>query len=116
MLLVKHSQETCEAAWHFAKHLDITYKIWSELSDFKANRLRLNEPRTILNAVLLDRYSSSKQPSLSSSAAVFDECKSLLNEHYEQAMISLDELDNDNSEKEAIASLKSILIFMRDSI
>ncbi len=125
MLLVKHSQHMCHAAWMFAKHLDITYKIWSELTDFKANKTRLNEPRSVLNAIFVDKYSATCEDTLvpdnncddeNIGRLVYDECKSLLNEHYEQAMESLDELDNESSEKEAVASLKSILVFMRDSI
>lgn len=47
---------------------------------------------------------------------VFNDCKDLLNNHYELAMKSLTQLENEHSEIEALSSLKSILNVMKNTI
>jgi hypothetical protein len=47
---------------------------------------------------------------------VLNDCKLLFEDHYNMAMQDLKLLENENSEQEAIASLKSILNLMKSSI
>ena len=47
---------------------------------------------------------------------VLNDCKLLFEDHYNLAMQDLKLLENENSEQEAIASLKSILNLMKSSI
>jgi hypothetical protein len=47
---------------------------------------------------------------------VLNDCKDLLNTHYELAMKSLSQLENENSELEAIISLKSILNVIKNTV
>ena len=54
LILAQHPPNVQEAAFSFAKHLDITYKIWLELNDFKKDSSLVGKPDTLMNAVYLD--------------------------------------------------------------
>jgi hypothetical protein len=150
MVLVSHPQWLQDTAWDFAKHLDISHKIWSDIVDVRRGKKSLDTENTIVNAIYRDKYqskvehylglqkteqsnlSSASSPSMMSSIYarfssteqsvdnelienVIKDCKSLFNKHYNTALASLDQLDNEHSEKDAISSLKSILHVMKES-
>ncbi len=61
MLLVSHSPKLQEIAWNFAKNLDITHKIWSDLlKDLNQNNKNtfylFEKEDSILNAIYKDKY------------------------------------------------------------
>jgi hypothetical protein len=162
MLLVSHPPSLQDTAWDFAKQLDITHKIWSDVIDLRRGKTGLDTDKTILNAIYRDKYQTSENDldlerqqreranaaaaSASASASssfissiysrfstnpasdtdrrdnselaenVVRDCKLLFDEHYKQAVVSLDQLENEFSQREAIDSLKSILNVMRGSV
>jgi geranylgeranyl pyrophosphate synthase len=155
---VKHSPRLQEIAWHFARHLDLAHKIWSDLSDFRQDYKLINKSDTLMSAIYRDKYATepiegetrvqtSKKvqsaarsssystliSSLYSSASysareqrsavnellyekIYSDCKILFQNHYDMAFKSLDELENENSEKEAVESLRSILHVMNETV
>lgn len=57
LLLVKHSPKIQEAAANFARNLDLAYKIWSDLIDFKKDcNYTINKSESIVNAIYKDKY------------------------------------------------------------
>ena len=67
MLLAQHSPKLQQVAWNFAKHLDITHKIWSDLCDFSREKSLLtnNKSENILNAIYNDKYKQIDESTLS---------------------------------------------------
>lgn len=136
LLLVSHSPNLQETAWSFAKHLNLAHRVWSDLVDLKQDQKMLeSDQETILYAIYKDRYGQQDvkkvlmSSSSSSTTAVDDssldsrsqtelinDCKLIFTEHYQLAMSSLAELENEHSEREAIGSLRSILNVMKDTI
>jgi len=98
------------------------YKDMSESSNLvkvKAVNIQ-NTSKSFTN--IATSYLSSLYPSSSNetnellNSYVLNDCKLLFEDHYNLAMQNLEQLENENSEKEAIASLKSILNLMKSSI
>lgn len=150
LLLVKHSPKLQHTAWEFAKNLDLTHKVWSDLADFKNDYKVLNKTETIVNAIYRDKYEKEPiemdriEPPTGSSwstsysnliSAVYpafsreqrvvneilyekliNECRSIFWKHYNVAFESLNQLENENSEKEAVESLRSILNVMKQTV
>lgn len=144
MMLVSQPPKLQQVAWNFAMNLDITYKIWSDLREFKKDESVLNKSDTILNAIFKDKYekdlnfvhtqnntegfslvsslystfSSTSSKSLNQNLVknIFTDCKFIFQNHYKLAMESLDQLENEFSEKDAVASLKSILNVMKNTV
>ena len=58
MLLAQHSPKLQQVAWNFARNLDISHKIWSDLIDFSQDKIVLsnNNSENILNAIYNDKY------------------------------------------------------------
>lgn len=140
--------------------MDISYKIWLELADFKLNESKLTLRRdSLMNAIYLDTLSESQMArasALNSSSSttsttstststtqtkqepeeeeensstisfstldstlrekIVDECKHLFDNHFNQAIQSLNLLENEFSEREALSSLRSIMSLMKKSI
>ena len=73
------------------------------------------------SATILEHQHQQQQPSSNLNIQtlnefVLNDCKDLLNTHYELAMKSLSQLENENSELEAIISLKSILNVIKNTV
>ena len=73
------------------------------------------------SATILEHQHQQQQPSFNLNIQtlnefVLNDCKDLLNTHYELAMKSLSQLENENSELEAIISLKSILNVIKNTV
>ncbi|CAF0791678.1 unnamed protein product [Brachionus calyciflorus] len=136
MLLVKHNSYLQEIAWNFAFHLDITYRIWSDLYNFKQDEAIVNNPDSVLNAIYKDKYEldnpkldlDEKKSFLTSLIDfgqgqenvllknLFEDCKLIFQNHHKLAMTNLEQLENEYSQKDAIASLKSILNVMKNTV
>jgi hypothetical protein len=71
---------------------------------------------TIDSSAIVQQQESSNINIQTLNEFVLNDCKDLLNTHYELAMKSLTELENENSEFEAIVSLKSILNVIKNSV
>ena len=136
MLLVKHNSYLQEIAWNFAFHLDITYRIWSDLYNFKQDEAIVNNPDSVLNAIYKDKYELDnpkldldEKKSFFNSLIdfgksqenvllknLFEDCKLIFQNHHKLAMANLEQLENEYSQKDAIASLKSILNVMKNTV
>lgn len=135
MLLVKHNPKLQETAWNFAHHLDIAHKMWSDLYNFKEDESVVKNSDTILNAIYKDKYELTNPFSLEDKKSllnnlfqntesndklllknIFEDCKILFQNHYKLAMVNLEQLENEYSQKDAIASLKSILNVMKNTV
>ncbi len=131
LLLVQHSPKLQEVAKVFAKNLDIAYKIWSEIKELKKDEKNFNlieKPDTMMNAIYNDKYknltnlndekegASLNTPTKEAiTSYILNDCKLLFDKHYQLALDSLRELENEHSEEAAIKSLKSILDVMKNS-
>lgn len=145
LILAKQSANLQEVAHSFAKHLDITYKIWLELNDYKKDSSIINKPDTLMNAVYLDTVMNENLDNTaaaetvmrgsrcltmeqrvalnitersrtdSADQRVINECKNLFHNHLTVAMETLSLLQNPYSESEAIKSLTSILNIMQST-
>lgn len=174
LLLVKHSPKLQETATTLARNLDLAYKIWLDLIDFKKDYTgMLYRTEAIVHAVYKDKYERDEEvgsrlkkaaisavgggsssgvshkkpssalsffatyyPSLSaakSTAAsdtllpldsqvpyerILADCKLLFDNHYRLALDSLDTLENENehSQSDAVASLRSMLTVMNSTV
>lgn len=166
LLLVKHSPQLQEAASIFARNLDLAYKIWSDLMDFKKDcHSVINKNEAIIYAIYKDKYEREdeeenkirkaavvstsirkKPPSVLSSYSSFfstfypsfavakstdanpqliddvlydrilTDCRDLFSNHYRLAIDSLNSLENEHSERDAVASLRSMLNVMNSTV
>jgi geranylgeranyl pyrophosphate synthase len=129
MLLVNNSFELQELAWNFAKNLDISFKIWNEMIEYKDDQSLVTQPDTLMNAIYLDNYKYSSIQNLSKSESnldqeiteqvkgeIINECRGLFEKHYQIAIDHLKLIQNENSQTDAITSLRSILNTMRNNI
>jgi geranylgeranyl pyrophosphate synthase len=120
LLLVKHSSKQQEIAWMFGKNLAIAHKIWSELMDFRKDKTLKED--TILNAVYKDNCASLEAPTQSNKEVnnslenIRSECENLFATHYSLAMDNLKSLESEDSQQDALTSLRSILYLMKKTI
>lgn len=125
VLLVRHSVNLQNLVYHFAHNLDVTHKIWSDLTDFNKSlsnepvhfiNIFKNRPNSIINAVYKDKYVNNMTLN-ESIEYILSDCRLLFDTHYSQAMNILEKLEKEpDSEPNSIASLKSILNVMKNSI
>lgn len=125
VLLVRHSDKLQGLVYEFAHNLDVTHKIWSELNEFNKSisdesinfiNLFENKSNSIINAIYNDKYLNKMTPNESIESVVND-CKLVFEKHYLQAMNILEELEKQpDSEPNSVASLKSILNVMKNTI
>jgi hypothetical protein len=132
VLLVRHSIVLQDLVFNFAENLDVTHKIWSDVTEFTkligsdksigyVNFLK-NKPDNLINAIYKDKYHLiDRQEAATVSSefyeAVLNDSKLLFDHHYVQAMQILAQIEQEpNAEPNAIGSLKSILNVMKSSI
>ncbi len=117
LLLVNHSTELQTNVWNFGKHIDTAHKIWLELNEFKKCH-DITAPNTLLNAVYLDDLGLAVPDFRNKSEIVqnsYDKCVKLFDKHCDLALENLEGLRNENTNEDAIESLKSILNLMKAS-
>ena len=125
VILVRHSPNLQDLVFSFSQNLDITHKIWSDLSEFNKSltnesiyfiNILKNKPNSVINAVYNDKYLTNMSPN-ESIEEVLNDCRLLFDKHYLEAMNTLEQLEKEpNSEPDSIASLKSILNVMKNTI
>lgn len=125
VLLVRHPDKLQDLVYEFAQNLDITHKIWSDLTEFNKSlsnesihfiNLFKNKPNSILNAVYNDNYVNKMSPN-ESIESVLNDCRVLFEKHYSKSIQILEQLEKEpDSEPNSIASLKSILNVMKNTI
>ena len=129
VLLVRHSVVLQDLVFNFAQNLDVTHKIWSDVTEFTklmSNDKSIsyvdfvkNKPDNLINAIYKDKYYSLNRPASKNEYldTVLNDSKLLFDHHYVQAMQILVQLEQEpNAEPNAIGSLRSILNVMKDSI
>lgn len=88
-------------------------------------RSSTNSQRSMASSFLSGLFSSSSSSSSTASTQLVDEllydriyadCKSLFDDHYRLAIDSLDRLENEHSERDAVASLRSMLNVMQSTV
>ena len=129
MLLVKHSPKLQEIVYNFAKNLDITHKIWSDLIDFRRQSETIRS-ESIINAIYYDNYRIKNEQIILGentnqneplelkifNQEILNDCKRIFEDHYLLAMQNLEMLEKESSEPDAVASLKSILNIMKNCV
>ena len=118
-----------DLVFNFAQNLDVTHKIWSDVTEFTklmSNDKSIsyvdfvkNKPDNLINAIYKDKYYSLNRPASKNEYLdkVLNDSKLLFDHHYVQAMQILVQLEQEpNAEPNAIGSLRSILNVMKDSI
>jgi hypothetical protein len=99
--------------------MDLAHKIWLELSEYQKTP-NIPKSNTLLNALCLDSGHIESATGLNSRSEIvqksFLKCIKLFDEHCNLALNHLDGLRNENTNDDAIESLKSILNLMKGSI
>ncbi len=126
MIIVKNSPRIQETAFNFASSLNLAHKIWSELMDYKNDKSNLYKKDSIFDAIFKDKYQLNKIPVDSQKTNetemkifnqnILEDCKNLFEKHYLESIENLNLLQNENSQSDAVESLKSILHVMKKTI
>lgn len=129
MLLVDHPLSLQDTAFEFAMHLDISHKIWLEFVTYKNDKRHINKRNSLFGAIYHDRYRVSEEcEDVDDSQEYIDDhrfnenllgdVRVLFDNHYNLALKNLQSLEvkAENSDTNAIETLRSILNAMKNTI